>query len=121
MYANGSHEKNAMNILFVCTSNIHRSKTAEDYCNKVEGKHVYKSAGLNEVNCQRHRSQPCSEELLEWADKVFVMEQHHIERIVQHTGYKFIAKITNLDIEDRYSYMDAELVKILLEKLSTEL
>lgn len=110
-----------MNILFICTSNIHRSKTAEDYFKTVGDNHYYKSAGLNETNCKRYNSQLCSKELLDWADKVFVMEQKHIERIVQHTGYDFIAKITNLEIEDRYSYMDAELVTILLNKLSTEL
>jgi len=37
----------------------------------------------------------------------------HIDRIVEHTGQRFVDKIHNFDIEDRYQYMQDELVELL--------
>jgi predicted protein tyrosine phosphatase len=62
-------------------------------------------------------SQLCTEELLEWADKVFVFEKMHLDRIIEYTGDKFLRKISNIDIEDRYQFMDQELVRLLKLKL----
>jgi predicted protein tyrosine phosphatase len=105
-----------MKILFLCTSNIHRSKTAEDYYKDLDKSNDYKSAGLNERNCIRFGSQVCTEELLEWADRVFVMEQKHIERIKMYTEEKYIHKVINLEIDDDYGYMDSNLIKIIIDK-----
>ena len=105
-----------MNILFLCTSNIQRSKTAADYFKALDQVNSYRSAGLNERNCRRFGSTLCTEELLAWADRVFVMEQKHVDRIVLHTGDKFTSKIINLQIDDVYTYMDKELIEVLIEK-----
>lgn len=102
-----------MKILFLCTSNIHRSKTAEDYFRTEHYNHEYKSAGLSEKYCEKYGSTLCTFELLDWADKVFAMETMHFERIYQYAGKKFLSKIEVLDIEDIYQYNQAELINKL--------
>ncbi|MCP4984794.1 MAG: phosphotyrosine protein phosphatase [Colwellia sp.] len=104
-----------MNILFLCTANLHRSRTAEDYFRLVNSKHEFLSAGLSEKYCKQHGTRLCSVEMLDWADKVFVMEAMHVERITQHTEERFLDKIENLHVDDIYQYMQAE----LLEKLKS--
>lgn len=105
-----------MNILFLCTSNMHRSKTAEDYFKNLDHNNHYKSAGLNERNCIRYGSRVCTEELLQWADKVFVMEQKHIDRIRMYTEEKYMHKVINLEIDDDFGYMDPNLLNIIISK-----
>jgi predicted protein tyrosine phosphatase len=107
-------------VLFVCTANIQRSLTAEHYFTSFyspsSSKRVtFKSAGVSAKECKRNGSALCTVELLEWADQVFVFEQMHIDRIVEYTGQRFLHKIHNLDIEDRYQYMEEGLIR----KLST--
>lgn len=106
-----------MNILFLCTSNIYRSKTAEDYFSKINSEHCYKSAGLNEDLCTKAGSVVCNKKLLSWADKIYVMEERHIERIRQHTQNEFLSKIINLNIDDIYAYMDECLIAALEAKV----
>lgn len=108
-----------MNILFLCTANIQRSKTAEDiFCRRYQ-QHTFRSAGLSKKECSRNNSTLCTEELLIWADVVYVFEQMHIDRICDYTGDKFLSKIRCLDIEDVYQYMQPELVA-LLERLELD-
>lgn len=105
-----------MNILFLCTSNRHRSRTAEELFNALDGGNEYKSAGLSYKYVAKENTTLCDEKMLAWANKVFVFEDMHIQRIQQHTGDVFISKIENLDIADEYSYFQRELVLALLAK-----
>lgn len=105
-----------MNILFLCTANIQRSKTAEELFRTFDNSNEYQSAGLSSKYVEKASSTLCTEEMLQWADKVYVFENEHIKRIQQHTGDVFISKIENLDIADEYSYYQRELVLVLLEK-----
>ncbi|PAJ74111.1 hypothetical protein CJF42_12420 [Pseudoalteromonas sp. NBT06-2] len=105
-----------MNILFLCTANIQRSKTAEELFSAIDNSNEYRSAGLSLKYVEKAGSTICTEEMLQWADKVCVFEREHIKRIQQHTGDVFISKIENLDIADEYSYFQRELVLTLLEK-----
>lgn len=102
-----------MNILFLCTANIQRSRTAEELFKSRYPDHSFRSAGLSEKECSRNESTLCTEEMLQWADHVYVFEQMHIDRIEQHTGQRYIHKIECLEIEDIYQYMQAELVENL--------
>jgi len=102
-----------MNILFLCTANIQRSRTAEDHFRDSYPGHIYKSAGLSEKYCNQHGTTVCTTDLLDWADKVFVMEPMHIERIEDNAGRHYLDKVENLKIEDIYQYMQAALVQIL--------
>lgn len=105
-----------MNVLFLCTSNRHRSRTAEELFNALDEGHEYKSAGLSYKYVAKENTTLCDEKMLAWADKVFVCEHMHIQRIQQYTGDVFISKIENLDIADVYSYFQRELVLALLAK-----
>lgn len=99
-----------MNILFLCTSNLNRSKTAEDHFAVKDPLRVYRSAGLSEKECKRNSTTLCSEDLLEWSDVVFVMEDEHVRRIEQYTGQRFLDKVINLNIPDVYQYGESALI-----------
>jgi len=105
-----------MNILFLCTANKQRSKTAEELFSAADKSHQYKSAGLSAKYVAKAGSTLCTPELLEWANKIYVFEDVHIERIQKHTGNTFLSKITNLHIEDKYQYFQRELVLLILER-----
>ena len=106
-----------MNILFLCTANKQRSKTAEELFSALDKCNKYKSAGLSSKYVEKAGSTLCTEELLAWADKIYTFEDMHIQRITQHTGDKFLSKVTNLDIEDKYQYFQRELVLLLAERV----
>ncbi|MBU2883672.1 hypothetical protein KO525_16685 [Psychrosphaera sp. B3R10] len=106
-----------MNILFLCTSNIQCSKTAEELFRAANSGHEYKSAGLSAKYVQKANSTLCTEEMLQWADQIYVFEQQHIDRIKKHTGDVYLSKITNLKIPDDYQYFQRELVLLLLERV----
>lgn len=99
-----------MNILFICSRNQWRSPTAETVFRRYPGVNV-RSAGTS-PNARR----TVSEADIWWADKIFVMEQKHKNRLKaafpRALQYKPLAV---LDIPDDYGYMDAELV-VLLEQ-----
>lgn len=100
-------------ILFVCTSNIKRSVTAErlfSSCPEIETK----SAGTHE-SATVHITQ----ELVDWADIIFVMsekDEGHITYLKNNfkVGDKLIY---DLEITDVYHTEQKELKKILIEKL----
>jgi predicted protein tyrosine phosphatase len=101
----------AKRILFVCSGNIDRSPTAEYLLRGKEGFEV-KSAGTL-------KSAPTvvSRELMNWADTIFVMEEHHKERL-KEIDPEPDKKIVVLNIEDNYLRGDPELKRILKERLS---
>lgn len=95
-----------MNILFVCSRNQWRSRTAEAIF-KGHAMHQVKSAGT--ANSARIK---VTEKLLQWAELIFVMEKHHREKLKQKFGPAIQDKrIIVLDIEDHYGYMDMELIE----------
>jgi len=97
-----------MKILFVCSRNKWRSRTAETIF-KNNGLHQVKSAGT-ENNAKIRLTQ----NLLNWADLIYVMERKHKKKIFDRFEMKHLEeKIEILDIEDDYKYMDEELVEIL--------
>ncbi|MDN3414502.1 hypothetical protein [Pseudoalteromonas sp. APC 3250] len=107
-----------MNILFLCTANVQRSKTAEELFQVLYPENTYKSAGLSAKYVTKAGSTLCTEGLLKWADKIYVFEQAHIERIEQYTKSRYVHKVTNLDIPDEYCYFQKELVLMLIERLA---
>jgi predicted protein tyrosine phosphatase len=109
-----------MNILFLCTSNLNRSRTAEDFFKSTCAAHQYKSAGLSQKYCKKHGTTLCTIELLNWAHKIYVMEDMHVQRIAENAGQSYLSKLEVLNIEDVYQYMQPELVEKLVanDKLS---
>ena len=105
-----------MNILFLCTANIQRSKTAEEIFSSIDKTNKYRSAGLSYKYTKKSGSTLCTEKMLEWSDSIYVFEDMHIERIKQYTGERHLSKLINLRIEDKYQYFQRELVLQLLKK-----
>lgn len=95
-------------ILFLCSQNKLRSPTAEaifaDHP-KIE----VDSAGLN------HDAEiPLSEEQVEWADLIIVMEKVHRDRLNRKFKKVLAGKrVAVLNIPDDYDYMDPELIGLL--------
>lgn len=105
-----------LKILFVCTANKMRSKTAEKIY-KDDERFMVKSAGVADF-----ADVPLNLELLTWADYVIVMEKLHIEWIHQCYPVFFSHKheqILCLDIPDIYNFMDFELVYQIEHKFET--
>ncbi|CCQ09830.1 phosphotyrosine protein phosphatase [Pseudoalteromonas luteoviolacea B = ATCC 29581] len=106
-----------MNVLFLCTSNVNRSRTAQELFSAIDKASKYQSAGLSKKYVEKAGTTLCTEELLGWADKIYIFEDFHLERIIHYTGKIHLHKITNLKIEDKYKYFQRELVLLLLQKL----
>jgi predicted protein tyrosine phosphatase len=97
-----------MNILFICSKNKWRSRTAETIFKNVLG-HDVRSAGTDSDARIK-----VTEKLIQWADLIFVMEKRHKEILSKKFGISFTTrKIVVLDIEDNYQYMDEELIETL--------
>lgn len=102
-------------LLFVCTFNEMRSATAET---------VFSSEGYRAISAGTARSARTGldEEMIKWADIVFVMEKKHRDHIREtFDGVSKKKKIIVLDIPDTYYYMEEELVKLLKEKVKSHL
>lgn len=102
-----------MNVLFLCTANLNRSKTAEVHFSAKDPAHVYRSAGLSEKECSRNGTTLCTEAMLAWAEVIFVMEDSHARRIEEYTGQRFLKKVVNLDIPDVYKFGETALIEKL--------
>jgi predicted protein tyrosine phosphatase len=102
-----------MNILFLCTANIHRSKTAEDHFSSIDSAHTFQSAGLSRKYCAQYGSKLCTISLLDWADAIYVMEPLHAKRITENAGERYTKKVKILNIDDIYKYMQPELLNKL--------
>ncbi len=97
-----------MNVLFICSRNKWRSRTAETIF-KNNQCHEFKSAGTE--NDARIK---VNEKLINWADMIFVMEKRHKQRLQDKFGPLLNGRtIILLDIEDNYQYMDEELIETL--------
>ena len=99
-----------MRILFVCAGNVDRSKTAEEMFKNIKDVEA-KSAGTSIV-----ATTPLSKELIDWADKIFVMEDEH-QKAVLKLNPEARKKVECLDIPDRYCHGQPELKRLLMEKL----
>lgn len=110
-----------MNILFICSANKDRSKTAEDYFSENYSDHIFDSAGTNEKTCNQLGTNYIEEYQLEWADKIYTMESKHYKAIKEIYGNQYSKKISVLYIRDIYKYGSKDLVEIIINKISPQL
>lgn len=97
-----------MNILFICSRNQWRSRTAETIF-KENQNHSIKSAGT-----EKGARIKVNEKLIGWADLIFVMEKTHKQKLQDRFEHLLNDKrIIILDIDDNYQYMDIELIETL--------
>jgi predicted protein tyrosine phosphatase len=98
-------------VLFVCTANIQRSPTAESLFQGWKGIWEAKSAGI----MPEPKGNPLTQELIDWADLIIVMEPIHSQYI--HAHFKCRPdKIRILNIADRYLRDDPKLISLLRKK-----
>jgi predicted protein tyrosine phosphatase len=103
-------------VLFICSRNKLRSPTAEQVFSGRPDMEVA-SAGLNADS-----EVPCTAELVEWADIIFVMEKAHRTRLAARFRRNLShARVICLDIPDRYGFMQPELVQLLHLKVARHL
>lgn len=103
-----------MKLLFVCSRNKWRSRTAETIF-KESQEYDVKSAGTESTARIKVNSK-----LIEWADVVFVMEKKHKQRLLENFSLPTSGKeIIILDIPDEYHYMDNELIEIIKTSVSS--
>jgi len=106
--------KMAVKVLFVCSANVSRSRTAEDMFKGREGLEV-KSAGTRWTARNR-----VNEEMIDWADKIFAMEKDHKDYILEKNP-EAENKIVVLDIPDVYGRRDPQLMEVILMKIEPHL
>jgi len=99
-------------LLFVCSGNLDRSPTAERLFQNWMGWWEAKSAGTM-LSLARN---PLTQELIDWADLVLVMEPMHAESIQAYFNCN-PSKVRVLDIADIYVRDDPELVHELEMKV----
>ncbi|VTR91341.1 Uncharacterized protein OS=Polaromonas sp. (strain JS666 / ATCC BAA-500) GN=Bpro_1380 PE=4 SV=1 [Gemmata massiliana] len=106
----------AVRALFVCEGNRHRSPTAEKLYSATP-EIAARSAGLSSL-----ARVELTEELLAWADVVFVMEAR-LEKLIRRRFAHVLGekKLVCLKIPDDYQFMQSELIAVLTDRLAPHL
>ena len=104
-------------ILFVCTANRDRSRTAEDLYQR-DPRYRVLSAGVAPF-----ATVPVTRELLLWANRIFVMnereDRHHTAIKMRFPGID--RDIIDLNVADRWPRGDPELVALIKKRLEPHL
>lgn len=106
---------NRPNLLIVCGRNKKRSRTAE-HIFKNDYRFNIRSAGLSPKSDRK-----ISENDLNWADVVFVMESEQRAKIRSLYSHLEMPLIEILNIADDYEFMDDELVEMLSDRINETL
>lgn len=96
-----------VNVLFVCSANKDRSPTAERVFRDVDGWKVRSAGTMPDAR------NSITSNLLDWANRIFVMETHHKKSILE-TCPSCLEKITVLGIKDEYNQNSAKLISQLI-------
>ena len=110
-----------MRVLFICSANKDRSRTAEDHFSLKYPAVLFNSAGTNKKICMQLGTTYFQEDHLVRADMIYVMETKHAKAIEETFGSKYNSKIVVLHIKDIYKYGDTELIDILESKSNLEI
>lgn len=100
-------EAERRNLLVVCGRNKRRSRSAE-HIYKNDQRFNIRSAGLSQQS--EHK---ISKADVRWANLILVMDDEQKRYIKQMFSSQFLPPIEVLHIEDKYEFMDDELVEIL--------
>lgn len=112
----GCLETRMKRFLFICSQNRLRSPTAEQIFSTRTDIQVA-SAGTN-----RDAETPLTDELVEWADVIVVMERTHRNKVQQKFRRALGDKrMICLDIPDEYEFMDPALIRLLEARMARHL
>jgi predicted protein tyrosine phosphatase len=103
-------------VLMVCSGNLDRSPTAAMVLAEMCAPMWVASAGT-----ERWAKNKVTEELLDDADIICVMEDAHHRHIHEQFGPKHASKVVVLDVPDNYVCWDPDLVRILKPKIRAAL
>ena len=113
-------------ILFICTANRLRSRTAYELFSSREDIEV-DSCGMNRfyvndtIKWVWPEAKHFSKDLFNWADVVYVMEYYHLADITNRNKSDNwdldLSKIINLNIEDIFEYNDPILIELLKNRV----
>ena len=99
-------------VLFICSQNLLRSPTAEQVFANYPGIECT-SAGL-----AKDTHNPVTDDLVEWADLIFVMEKVHRRKLTEKFRKRLkTQRVICLDIPDDYDFMDPALIEVLNKKV----
>jgi len=104
-------------VLFVCTANVDRSRTAEDLY-RDDDRYEVRSAGV-----AAFATVPLTRDLLLWADRVFVMnEREDRHRTLIRVRFPDVDRpLVDLDVKDLWRRGDPDLVSLLVRRLRPHL
>ncbi len=109
----GAEEDSPVRLLFICSRNRWRSRTAEELYQNFAG-YTAKSAGTEPGSHQR-----VTEGLIGWADVIFVMEAKHRDYFRDKFPEAMAGKkVICLRIPDDYGFNDPDLIDLLKAELS---
>jgi predicted protein tyrosine phosphatase len=100
-------------ILFICSRNKRRSRTAEKIFKNRQDIDV-KSAGFSKKSPVK-----VSEKDLDWADLILVMEYRHSKRLKELFHQIKIPELGVLKIPDDYEFTEERLIHLIEEKTSS--
>lgn len=101
-------------VLFVCTANKLRSLTAEKIFIS-DNRFYVRSAGTDNA-----APTPINQDLIDWADYIFVMEKMHKNYISKRfKNFLTNKRLIILNIPDEYDYMDLSLIEILKNRINS--
>ncbi len=106
-----------MNILFVCTANKERSRTAEIHFQYNYKDHRFRSAGINQFLSERHGGTQLKKYMLDLADIIICMENAHKDWINKHHNDSYKNKMFSLDLGDTDTFMTRQLISALEMKI----
>lgn len=100
-------------VLFICGKARQRSPTAAQICD------LWPDVSADYAGLSRDADEPLTQEGLDWADTIFVMERSQKKRVARTIGALPAGKrLISLDVPDKYEFMQDELVEILKTKLT---
>mgnify|MGYP001248741375 CR=1 FL=1 len=95
-------------ILFVCSQNKFRSPTAEEVFAS------WPDIETDSAGTAHDAATPLSAEQIEWADIIFVMEQHHKNKVSARFRQQLRGKrLVVLGVPDEYEYRHPDLITLL--------
>jgi predicted protein tyrosine phosphatase len=104
------------NVIFICTANRDRSRTAEIYFQNKYPEHRFRSAGINKFLSERHGGIHLKKYMLDVADRIICAEDVHSKYILEKIDKVYESKIEVLNLGDTETFMKQELINMLEEK-----
>lgn len=105
-----------MNILFVCSANRDRSRTAEIYFQNKYPEYRFRSAGINKYLSERYGGNHIRMYMCDWADRIICMEVCHRFYIENSIDKRLSSKCEVLNLGDTENFMSAQLIEQLEKK-----